>query len=347
MKSAVRICGYNQPMKVLITGATGFLGGSLARRLNHMGWDVTALGRNPAKLNQLEDDGIRAVRADIFKRDEVTASFSDVELVFHCAALPSPWGSFEKFYQANVIGTRNIVQACMDGNVKRLVHVSTPSIYFDYASRIGVKENDPLPEPISHYAATKRLAEEEIDKGFAQGLAIVSIRPRAIFGEGDTVIFPRLLSRLKTGRLPILGDGENIVDLTYVQNVVDALLLCAESPANTLGKTYNISNDEPVKIWELVERICDELNLPHPKRNISKRAAHTAASVIEFFYSLIPYSPEPPLTRVTVSMLANSTTLDISAAQYELGYQPNISVEEGVRRFLKWWKEKNPSLRGR
>jgi len=334
-------------MKTLVTGATGFLGGALTRRLHHMGWDVTALGRNPAKLNQLEDDGIRIVRTDISKKDQVTASFSAFDLVFHCAALPSPWGGFEKFYQANVIGTRNIVQACLENNVKRLVYISTPSIYFDYDSHIGVKENDPLPEPISHYAHTKRLAEEEIDKGFAQGLAVVSIRPRAIFGEGDTVIFPRLLSRLKTGRLPILGDGENIVDLTYVQNVVDALLLCAESPTNTLGKTYNISNGEPVKIWELVNRICDELGFSHPRLKISRNAAYYVGGAFEFLYSLIPYSPEPPLTRMSVSMLANNTTLDISAAKKELGYQPRVSVEEGVQKFLKWWKESHPSLRER
>lgn len=326
-------------MKTLITGATGFLGGALTYRLHNMGWDVTALGRNPAKLNQLEDGGIRVVRADISKKDEVNASFSDFDLVFHCAALPSPWGGFEKFYQANVIGTRNIVNACLENNVKRLVYVSTPSIYFDYNSRISVKENDPLPEPISHYAHTKLLAEEEVDKGSAQGLAVVSIRPRALFGEGDTVIFPRLLSRLKTGRLPILGDGENMVDLTYIQNVVDALLLCAESPKNTFGKKYNISNGEPVKIWNLVNRICDELGFSHPRRKISRQAAHNVGGALEFFYSLIPYSPEPPLTRMSVSMMSNSTTLDISAAKNDLGYQPKVSVEEGVGRFLKWWKE--------
>lgn len=328
-------------MKTLVTGATGFLGGALTRRLHSIGRDVIALGRNPEKLNQLEDDGIQTVRADISKKDEVTASFSDVELVFHCAALPSPWGGFEKFYQANVIGTRNVVQACLENKVKRLVYVSTPSLYFDYSSRMGVKENDPLPEPISHYAHTKRLAEEEIDKGFANGLAVVSIRPRALFGEGDTVIFPRLLSRLKTGRLPILGDGENIVDLTYIQNVVDALLLCAKSPASTLGKKYNISNGEPVKIWALVNRICDELGFPHPSLKISRNAAHYVGGTFEFLYSLIPYSPEPPLTRMSVSMLSNSNTLDISAAKAELGYQPKVLVEEGVQRFLKWWKEKN------
>ncbi|MCB0102229.1 MAG: NAD-dependent epimerase/dehydratase family protein [Anaerolineales bacterium] len=332
---------YNRRMKTLVTGATGFVGGALTHRLHSMGWDVTALGRNPAKLNQLEDGGIRVVRADISKKDEVNASFSDFDLVFHCAALPSPWGRFETFYQANVIGTRNIVNACLEKNVKRLVYVSTPSLYFDYNSRMGVKENDPLPEPISHYAHTKLLAEEEVDKGSAQGLAVVSIRPRALFGEGDTVIFPRLLSRLKTGRLPILGDGENMVDLTYIQNVVDALLLCAESPKSTLGKKYNISNGEPVKIWGLVNRICDELGFPHPSRKISRNAAHYVGGAFEFLYSLIPYSPEPPLTRMSVSMLANSTTLDISAAKNELGYQPKISVEEGVQRFLKWWKETN------
>ena len=330
-------------MKSLITGATGFLGGTLAHRLYSMGWDVTALGRNPQRLNELEDEGMRPLRADISKKDELTDSFKGQDIIFHCAALPSPWGNFEKFYQANVIGTRNVVHACLENNVKRLVYVSTPSIYFDYGSRVGVKESNPLPEPISNYAHTKLLAEEEIDKGFAQGLAVVSIRPRAIFGEGDTVIFPRLLSRLKTGRLPILGDGENMVDLTYIQNVVDALLLCAESPANTLGKKYNISNGEPVKIWSLINHICDELGFPHPSRKISRKAAHFVGGTFEFLYSLIPYSPEPPLTRMSVSMMANSTTLDISAAKAELGYQPKVSVDEGVQRFLKWWKEKSPA----
>jgi nucleoside-diphosphate-sugar epimerase len=333
-------------MKALVTGGTGFLGGALTHRLHGMGWDVTALGRNPIRLNELEDSGIRPLRLDITKKTELTEAFKDQEVVFHCAAFPSPWGNFEKFYQANVIGTRNVVQACLENEVKRLVHVSTPSIYFDYNSRLDVKESDPLPEPISNYAATKLLAEEEIDKGFAEGLAVISIRPRALFGEGDTVIFPRLLSRLKSGRLPILGDGENIVDLTYIQNVVDALLLCAESPASMLGKKYNISNGEPVKIWELVNRICDSLNMPRPKRRISYKTANAAAAAIEFVYSLIPRSPEPPLTRLTVSMLSHSTTLDISAARTELGYQPKVSVEEGVERFLKWWKE-SMSLQGR
>ncbi len=206
---------------------------------------------------------------------------------------------------------------------------------------MNVKESDPLPEPVSNYARTKLLAEEEIDKGFANGLAVISIRPRALFGEGDTVIFPRLIRRLKSGGLPILGDGENMVDLTYIENALDALLLCAESPDSALGKKYNISNGQPVKIWKLIERICDELKYLRPRRRISYRAAYVAAGVMESVFSLIPFSPEPPLTRFSVSMMANNSSLNISAAQNELGYQPKISIEEGVGRFLKWWKGKN------
>jgi nucleoside-diphosphate-sugar epimerase len=297
-------------------------------------------------LDQLEDEGMHVLQHDLKDKNAMTAACKDQEIVFHCAALPSPWGNFEAFYQANVIGTRNVIRGCEEQKVKRLVYVSTPSLYFGYSSRVNVKETDALPEPVSNYSATKILAEQEIDEVFARGLATITIRPRAIFGPGDTVIFPRLIPRLQSGRLPILGDGENIVDLTYIENVVDALLLCAESPANTLGKKYNISNGEPVKIWELIERICDELNLQPPRRKISYSTANAAATILELIYILVPTHPEPPLTRVSVSMMANSTTLDISAARSELGYQPKVSIDEGFELFMKWWKE-SMSLRGR
>ena len=333
-------------MKALVTGGTGFLGGALTRRLHSMGWDVTALGRNISKLGQLESDGIHAIQLDLKDKNAMVAACRNQEIVFHCAAFPSPWGNFEKFYQANVIGTRNVIQGCEEHKVKRLVYVSTPSLYFGYSSRMNVKETDDLPEPVSNYAATKILAEQELDEAFERGLATIAIRPRAIFGPGDTVIFPRLIPRLRSGGLPILGDGENVVDLTYIENVVDALLMCVESPASTLGKKYNISNDEPVKLWRLVERICNELNLQTPKRKISYQTANTAATVLEFICTLIPTHPEPPLTRMSVSMMANSTTLDISAAKNELGYQPRVSVDEGFDKFMQWWKE-SMSLRGR
>ena len=334
-------------MKALVTGGTGFLGGALARRLHNMGWDVTALGRNISKLDQLESDGIRALHVDLKDVNGLANACKDQEIVFHCAAFPSPWGNFEKFYQANVIGTRNLIRGCEEHPVKRLVYVSTPSLYFGYSSRMNVKETDALPEPVSNYAATKILAEDEIDEAFAKGLPTITIRPRGIFGPGDTVISPRLIPRLRSGRLPIIGDGENVVELTYIENVVDALLLCAESPTDTLGKKYNISNGEPIKLWEWLKKICDELGFQRPKIKISFQTAHGLAAVLETVYTLIPTQPEPPLTHMAVNMVANSTTLDITAAKNELGYQPKISVDEGFDLFMKWWKETPPSLRGR
>ena len=334
-------------MKALVTGATGFLGGALIRRLHGMGWDVTALGRNISKLDQLESEGIHTLQLDLKDVSAMAAACKDQEIVFHCAALPSPWGNFEKFYQANVIGTRNVIRGCEEHKVKRLIYVSTPSLYFGYSSRMNVKETDALPEPVSNYAATKILAEQELDQAFGRGLATIAIRPRAIFGPGDTVIFPRLIPRLRSGRLPIIGDGENVVDLTYIENVVDALLLCAESSTNTLGKKYNISNGEPIKLWEWLKKICDELGFQHPKFRISYSVAQGLAAVLEAAFTLIPTHPEPPLTRMAVNMIANSTTLDITAAKQELGYQPKVSVDEGFDKFMKWWKETHPSLRAR
>lgn len=328
-------------MKVLITGATGFLGGALAHRLHNMGWDVTALGRSVSKLNQLESEGIRAIRMELKDKESMSAICENQEIVFHCAAFPSPWGSFEAFYQPNVIGTRNVIRGCEEHQVKRLIHVSTPSLYFDYSARMNVKETDALPEPISNYAATKILAEQEVDEAFARGLPTITIRPRGIFGPEDTVITPRLIPRLQSGRLPMIGDGENVVDMTYIENVVDALLLCAESPANTLGKKYNISNGEPIKLWALLKKICDELGFQFPKIKISRQAAHGLATIIEAAYTLIPTHPEPPLTRMAVNMISNSTTLDISAAKNELGYYPRVSMDEGYEKFMLWWKKNN------
>lgn len=329
-------------MKILVTGATGFLGGALARRLAARGDEVTALGRSPAQLAGLERAGIRPLRADLADAAAIRAACLGQELVFHCGALSSAWGPAEAFYRANVLGTRNVISGCEAGAVRRLVHVSTPSIYFRFETRLEVAEDAPLPSKAANeYARTKLLAEAEIDAAFARGLPVVTIRPRAIFGEGDNAILPRLIDRLQQGRLRIIGDGQNITDLTYVENVVDALLLCAEAPADVLGKKYNLTNDEPLPLWPLIERLCAALGYAYPRRRISYPLALGLAGLLEGVSRLLPGQPEPLLTRYMVGVLAKSTTLDISAARRDLGYQPRVSVAEGFERFVRWWKAQN------
>ena len=329
-------------MKALVTGGTGFLGKALARRLQACGNEVTVLGRNPAVLAELEREGMQPIRADLADGETIKAACQGQEVVFHSGALSSAWGPARLFYQANVLGTQNVIAGCEAAGVQRLVYVSTPSIYFRFESRLDVREDAPLPaEAANEYARTKLLAEHEIDRAFARGLPTISIRPRAIFGEGDNAILPRLINRLQSGRMRVIGDGQNITDLTYVENVVDALLLCADAPVTLLGYKYNITNGEPLLLWELIRKLCEALGYEFPRRSLTYPAALRLATFFEIVNTLLPGQPEPLLTRYMVGVLAKSMTLDISAARRDLGYVPRISVEEGFNRFVHWWKSQN------
>jgi nucleoside-diphosphate-sugar epimerase len=327
-------------VKALITGGTGFLGSALAHRLHGPGWDVTVLGRNVAALKQFEAQGIKAFHANLEDEKAILNACKGQEIVFHAGALSSLWGDPKDFYRANVTGTENVIRGCMEHKVDRLIHVSTPSIYFRYEPRLNVREDAELPKPANEYSRAKLLAEHKIDEAHVQGLPVITIRPRAIFGPGDTSIFPRIIQRLGTGRMRVVGDGKNITDLTYIDNVVDALLLCAESPKETLGRKYNITNDEPVQLWEMIRRACTELGIPYPTRSISFKAAYAVGGILEGIHHLLPWRYEPFLTRYGVFVISQSATLDISAARRDLHYHPRISVDEGFQKFIEWWKNK-------
>ena len=326
-------------MKILVTGATGFLGMALARRLQARGDEVTVMGRNPLILAELAKEGMHPWQADLADAQAVKSACQQQELVFHSGALSSAWGPARNFFLSNVIGTQNVINGCEAAGVRRLIYVSTPSIYFSFESRLNVREDAELPvRAANEYARTKLLAEIEIDQAFARGLPVITIRPRAIFGEGDQAILPRLISRLKSGRMMIIGDAQNITDLTYVENVVDALELCAAAPKKFLGRKYNITNGEPRRLWDLIQIVCTELGLKYPQRHISYSAAFGFATALETINNWRPGKPEPLLTRYMVGVLAKSTTLNINAARYDLGYHPRIQVDEGIQRFVHFWR---------
>lgn len=262
------------------------------------------------------------------------------EMVFHCGALSSLWGSYNDFYESNVTGTRNVIKGCVANGVERLIHVSTPSIYFDFADRYHIAESTPLPRKAANwYAETKRLAEQEIDQAYESGLPVMTIRPRAIFGPGDPTIIPRLIEANRQGRLPLIRGGQAVVDLTYIHNVVDALLLCMSAPSEALGRKYNITNDEPIRFIDALNYLFERLGEPVRARRIPYPAAYMAAGCIEGLARLTGSSKEPLLTRYTVGLLSKSQTLDISAAREQLGYRPRVSVKEGIDAYAAWYKE--------
>jgi nucleoside-diphosphate-sugar epimerase len=320
-------------MNALVTGATGFVGGALARRLVAEGWTVTGLGRNRLSGAALEAIGVHMIYGDLADAAVVQDACAGQSWVFHCGALSAAWGAYDDFYAANVIGTRNVVAACFGKAGVRLVHCSTPSIYFGYKSRLNVAEGGQILPPVNAYVNTKWAAEAIIQM-HRHGLQAIILRPRAIFGEGDTSLLPRVVERLAQGRLPIIGNGSNVVDLTYIDNVVEAFRACIRAPLPAWGRAYNISNGEPVPLWEVISQIAQSLGYPLPSRHIPTPVAMKAAQTLEGIWRTLRLRREPPLTRFAVAALAYSSTLDITAARTHLGYTPLVNMEAALERTL-------------
>jgi nucleoside-diphosphate-sugar epimerase len=326
-------------MKALITGATGFLGGRLTERLLDMGWEVTGLGRNAERGKQLQTKGARFVQADLRDEEAVSEACTGQSVAFHCGALSSPWGAYGDFYNTNVAGTRHVIAGCLKHEVRHLIHVSSPSVYFDFRNRLHIPESAQLPCRFANaYAATKRLAELEIEEAWSRGLSAAIIRPRAIFGPGDSSILPRLIRANASRGVPLIDGGRAWVDLTYVDNVVDALILCCQAPSAAMGRIYNISNGEPVRLADILPMLFLMLNVPMKIKPLSYQVAYSLATVMELVAHMRPSKHEPLLTRYTVGVLGRSQTLDISLAKRLLGYVPHTSVEAGLHAFAAGWK---------
>lgn len=330
-------------MRALVTGATGFLGGHLVARLAQLGWRVTAVGRNETRGRALaaSHPHITFLPLDITEATAVQKACAGQEIIFHCAAKSEAWGPAAQFWAVNVWGTANMIRACRTHGVARLIHISTPSLYFYDQPRLDVRETDPLPAKfMNEYVRSKRAAEELVQRAVWQwGLPAVIMRPRAIFGPGDTALVPRLVRALAAGRLRVIGTGETWVDLTYVDNVVQALVLVATAvPEKVHGRLFNVTNGEPVNLWQVIDQLCADLGYTPPHGRVPYRLALGLATALEAWHGRVRPHVEPLLTRYAVGVLAHSRTLNIEAIQTELGYQPAVSFAEGYARFLAWWR---------
>lgn len=198
-------------------------------------------------------------------------------------------GAYDEFYGSNVEGTRHIIAGCQRHGTKRLIHISTPSIYFDYKPRRMIRESEPLPlRPANTYAATKLLAEQEVLRACQEGLPALILRPRAIFGPEDQTLFPRLLEANRKSGVPMLNGGQAMIDLTYVDNVVDAMLLGCSAAPEAMGQAYNISNGEPFGFRELLHKLFVMLEIPLRTRSIPYPVAHGLAGALELAYRVLP-----------------------------------------------------------
>lgn len=318
--------------RVLITGATGFLGGYAVREFLNQGFHVLAHGRNPAALQLLQGLGAQTQLGDLAQLPGIR---EPVDVVVHAAALSSPWGRWRDFEKSNVEGTRHVVSFMERNSVPRLVFVSSPSVYADKGDRLGMTEAQPFRhKPLTPYIRSKIAAEAVLREAHSCGKVpeLVTIRPRGIIGAGDTSVAPRLLDAYRKIGVPIFGGGSNLVDLTAVENVACALRLAAQIREAT-GQVYNITNGQPRPFKELLEILFTELGLPPRYRPANANLMYGAGAILEAIYRALPRSPEPPLTRYMVSTIAYSQTLDITRARAELGYEPRVDIEQALANF--------------
>lgn len=326
-------------MKVLVTGATGFLGKYLVEELVNHGYEVIAQGRNEVRLNELKEAyKIETLCADL---SEMADKSIQADYVIHAAALSTVWGKWEDFYNSNVIGTENVIKFCKKNGVQKMVHVSSPSIYTEKADRYNISVDDvDKNNRLSFYIRTKIMAEDLVNKAFEEGLNTVIIRPRGLFGIGDTSIIPRLIKANRTIGIPLFNGGKNVVDITCVENVALALRLAIESDADC-GHTYNITNDEPTEFKAILESLFEKIGEESHYRKLPLGLVYFIASLLEGIYKLFHIYKEPSLTRYTVLTLGYSQTLDIESAKKDLNYKPIMTLEEGIIKYANDLKSGN------
>jgi nucleoside-diphosphate-sugar epimerase len=320
--------------RVLVTGGGGFLGAAICRQLLARGDQVRSLARGDYPA--LRALGVEAIRGDAADTEAAERAVSGCDLVIHTAAKAGVWGDEDEYYRANVLATQAILGACRRQGVGRLVFTSSPSVVAGGAPLRGADESTPYPARyLAPYPRTKAIAERAVRAAHGAALRTVSLRPHLILGPGDPHLVPRLIERARKGRLRLLGDGRNLVDVTYVEDAARAHLLAADalrthgSPAG--GRVYFLSQGQPVALAELLARILNEAGLPRPQRTIPPAVGYALGAAAEGLYRALPLPGEPPLTRFVAEELATDHYFDISAARRDLGYTPSLSVEELTR----------------
>jgi nucleoside-diphosphate-sugar epimerase len=319
---------------VLVTGATGFLGGAVCRWLQLRGWRVIGVGRNQQAGAKLVAEGISFRSLDLAvspeQLAEAFASCGEGVYVVHSAALSAPWGPWKQFYACNVLGTEAVLRNCHQYSATRLVAISTPAVQFAYEMQRDLKEEIVWQSaPANSYVASKRIAEELLRKAELPFGPPIILRPKALFGPGDTSLMPRVLKLARRGLFPQFGD-DVLLDLTWIDDACVAVELALE--ARQAEGPYFITSGQPTSRNAVFEALFEAASLGVTQPRISRGISLATGSSMEWLSRLFTFGrSEPPLTRYTVGTLAFGQTLDISAARRDLGYEPRTDVLDRIR----------------
>jgi nucleoside-diphosphate-sugar epimerase len=322
----------------VITGATGQLGSHIAEQLRDSGEAVRALVRPGSDTRFLEKIGVELVRGDLSDAAATRQAVAGASIVYHCAARVSDWGSWKTFEQEAVASTRNLVEACRAEKVGRLLHVSSISVYGHPKIKPGelIEETMPLGQKFwlwDHYPRSKMLAEKI---AWEFGPNVTVIRPSWIYGPRDRLTIPRLIPALQERRVPIIGSGDNLLNIIYVGDVAAGAILAANNP-NAAGQAYNLCSEGEITQKDMVNTLTDYLGLPRITRRVFYFVAMRFAFMKEFFARLFCKKTPPTVTRRAIFLIGRPTQYSIQKARTELGWQPRMPIQEGMRRSMEWY----------
>jgi nucleoside-diphosphate-sugar epimerase len=318
--------------RVLVTGAAGFLGQHVCRRLALEEFEVIAHGRTKRALEPFASDGFNTVYCDLESptATSVLAEVGRLDAVVHCAGLSSNWGQRAAFLSANVDATRNLLAQIQRNGAPHFIYVSSSSVCFELRDKLLVTEDQPLPKAINNYAWSKRAAEDVVSE--VRELPATIMRPRGIYGRGDSALLPRLLKAARRGPLPLFRGGNTVIDLTHVEDVAVAVIAVLRAPSRTQGKTYNVSGGEPIAVRGIIEQASVRAGIKVRWRPVPWTFARIAIDGLERYHKAFRPAAEPFVTVYSAGLLAFSQTLDISSIRRDTGWRPSISFMEGLNR---------------
>jgi nucleoside-diphosphate-sugar epimerase len=328
-------------MKIIITGATGFIGRNLSESLHKEGMKVIAIGRSEYVGKALQENGIEFMLAKTEEQSQVDKTFCPADCVIHCAGRAGDWWKYQDFYETNVIGTRNVINACKRNDIKKIIYISTSSVYLNGKDRYNILETEPLPKRQFNYGKTKLMAERDLLELEKEGFKTIVLRPRAVYGKYDQNIVSRFLRLAEKKNLPLINGGQALVDITYAGNLVSAVRNCFSAPDNAWNETYNISNGSPITVKEWICELLEVFDRPFKPEDVPEPVAKRIAAINELV-SMLPFgNKKPELTRFSVEYMGRSMTLSIDKAKQKLNYIPEISNQEGFKNVRKWHIENN------
>lgn len=327
-------------MRVLVTGASGMLGGGVALALAARGDDVTVLQRRPSGL------GLPEVLADVAEPGAVRDALAGHDAVVHLAAKVNFTGGWADYQRANISGTSQVVDACRSVGAGRLVHVSSPSVAHAGASLVGVGAEPADPRRARGPYARSKAAAEQVALGADGGsLAVVAVRPHLVWGPGDAQLVARIVQRARSGRLPLIGSGAALMDTTYVSNAVDALVAALDRCDAVHGQALVVSNGEPRPIRDILAGICAAAGVAVPTRHVPIRAALAVGAVAQTLWPLrrrfagagADVDADPPITRFLAEQLSTAHWFDQRHTRAVLGWEPRVSLDQGLVELARWY----------